>query len=80
MRLQNLGYAVTAYRAQGITTDTAHVLADASTTRENFYVAMTRGADTNTAYIANDRPDAAHEGGRQQSGPKTPPPSTSLGQ
>ncbi len=59
-----LGYAVTAYRAQGITTDTAHVLADSSTTRENFYVAMTRGAEANMAYVAVDRPDAAHEGPR----------------
>ena len=59
MRLQNLGYAVTAHRAQGITTDTSHVLADLSTTRENLYVAMTRGRHTNLVYVATDRPDPA---------------------
>lgn len=57
-----LGYAITSYRTQGVTVDTAHVLADATTTRENFYVAMTRGAESNRAYLAVDRPDAAHDG------------------
>ncbi|WP_260283201.1 hypothetical protein [Propionibacterium freudenreichii] len=51
---------MTSFRAQGITTDTAHVLVDASTTRENLYVALTRGRNTNTAYVATDRPDDAH--------------------
>ncbi|GAA1750491.1 MobF family relaxase [Agromyces humatus] len=59
-----LGYAVTSYRAQGITTDTAHVVAAAGMTRENFYVAMTRGREANTAYVAIDRPDIAHVGPR----------------
>ncbi|WP_415853453.1 MobF family relaxase, partial [Sinomonas sp. G460-2] len=58
----DLGYAVTSYRAQGTTTDTAHVLVDASMTTENLYVAMTRGRESNTAYVATERPDAAHEG------------------
>lgn len=57
-----LGYAVTSYRAQGVTTDTAHVLVDSSMTRENLYVAMTRGRDVNRAYVAVDRPDALHNG------------------
>lgn len=60
----DLGYAVTSHRAQGITVDASHVLADAGTTRENFYVAMTRGSDANRAYLATDRPDAAHDGPR----------------
>lgn len=60
MRLQNLGYAVTAYRAQGMTVDTSHVVVAGSTTREHFYVAMTRGRDRNTAYVALDQPDDAH--------------------
>ena len=60
MRLQNLGYAITAHRAQGVTTDTAHVIATVTTTRENFYVAMTRGADGNYAYVVLDRPDDSH--------------------
>ncbi len=56
----DLGYAVTAYRAQGVTVDTAHTVVTPTTTRENLYVAMTRGRDTNTAYVATDRPDDAH--------------------
>lgn len=59
-----LGYAFTSHRAQGITTDTAHVVIASSTTRENFYVAMTRGREANTAYVAIDQPDAAHVGPR----------------
>lgn len=59
-----LGYAVTSYRAQGITTDTAHVVAAPGMTRENFYVAMSRGRESNTAYVAIDRPDVAHVGPR----------------
>ena len=55
MRLQNLGYAVTAHRAQGMTVDTSHVVVTGSTTRENFYVSMTRGRDSNIAYVALDR-------------------------
>lgn len=57
MRLQNLGYAVTAHRAQGVTVDTAHVLVEPTTTRENFYVAMTRGKHANHAYVILDRAD-----------------------
>lgn len=45
---------------QGITTDTAHVLVDSAMTRENLYVAMTRGRDANIAYVAVDQPDTAH--------------------
>ncbi|MFE2773833.1 MobF family relaxase [Microbacterium resistens] len=58
----DLGYAVTAHRAQGITTNTAHVLADASTIRENLYVAMTRGRQANLVYVATDLPDGSHDG------------------
>lgn len=53
----DLGYAVTAHRAQGVTTDTAHVVVEPSTTRENFYVAMTRGRHSNRAYVVLDRAD-----------------------
>lgn len=55
-----LGYAVTSHRAQGITTDTAHVVVGPGTTRENLYVAMTRGRVANIAYVAVDQPDVAH--------------------
>ncbi|WP_417555631.1 MobF family relaxase [Microbacterium sp.] len=58
----DLGYAVTSYRAQGITVDTSHVLVDPSMTRENLYVALTRGRDSNRAYVAIDKPDDSHEG------------------
>ncbi|MFD1826777.1 MULTISPECIES: helicase C-terminal domain-containing protein [Mumia] len=55
-----LGYAVTAHRAQGITADTSHVVVTSSTTRENLYVSMTRGRDSNVAYVALDKPDEGH--------------------
>ena len=58
----DLGYAITAHRAQGMTVDTAHVLVTGSTTRENFYVAMTRGRQSNSAYVALDCPDDSHAG------------------
>ncbi|ACV05706.1 Multifunctional conjugation protein TraI [Kytococcus sedentarius] len=53
----DLGYAITAHRAQGVTVDTAHVLVEPTTTRENFYVAMTRGKHSNRAYVILDRAD-----------------------
>lgn len=56
----DLGYAITAHRAQGITVDTAHVVVSGSTTRENLYVSMTRGRESNTAYVALDQPDDSH--------------------
>lgn len=57
-----LGYAVTSFRAQGLTTDTAHVLVDSTMARETLYVAMTRGRDANIAYVAVDTPDTSHDG------------------
>lgn len=56
----DLGYAITAHRAQGVTTDTAHAVVTATTTRENFYVSLTRGAHSNHAYVTVDREDAEH--------------------
>lgn len=56
----DLGYAITAHRAQGVTVDTSHVVTTATTTRENFYVAMTRGRWANHAYVAIDPVDDAH--------------------
>ncbi|MFH5824703.1 MobF family relaxase [Georgenia sp. AZ-5] len=56
----DLGYAVTAHRAQGLTVDISHVVVSAATTRENLYVSMTRGRDANIAYVALDEPDESH--------------------
>lgn len=53
----DLAYATTTHRAQGITVDRAHVLAHAGMTRENLYVAMTRGRDANHVYGAVDTLD-----------------------
>lgn len=49
-----LGYATTAHRSQGRTVDTAHFIVDSSTTRETFYVGMTRGKLANHAYVVVD--------------------------
>nr|WP_258185717.1 MobF family relaxase [Microbacterium sp. PAMC22086] len=52
----DLGYAITAHRAQGATVDTAHaVVASPEMTREALYVAMTRGREANTAYVVTDQ-------------------------
>jgi hypothetical protein len=56
----DLGYAVTAHRAQGITVDTSHVVVTPATTRENLYVSMSRGRESNMAYVALDQPDDSH--------------------
>ena len=47
----HLGYAVTVHSAQGITDDTAHTVIAESASRALAYVAMSRGRDTNHAYI-----------------------------
>jgi hypothetical protein len=48
-----LGYAVTAHRAQGVTVDHSYLVVDARgrMPRELFYVAMTRGRKSNHAYV-----------------------------
>ncbi|MEU6190781.1 MobF family relaxase [Nocardia sp. NPDC047038] len=46
-----LGYAATIDSAQGITTAACHVALTGSETRQQFYVAMTRGTHANHAYI-----------------------------
>ncbi|MCB0906472.1 MAG: relaxase domain-containing protein [Nocardioidaceae bacterium] len=56
----DLGYAITAHRAQGVTVDTAHVVVSDTTTRENLYVAMTRGRDHNHAYVVTAPEDENH--------------------
>ena len=65
----SLGYAVTVHSAQGVTADTTHAVLGENTTRSMLYVAMTRGRDTNTAYLYErvaeheygaDAPDDVH--------------------
>lgn len=46
-----LGYASTAYRAQGRTVDTAHAYVSAATLREPLYVMATRGREANRLYV-----------------------------
>ena len=49
-----LGYATTVHRAQGMTVDRGHALVQEGTNRQQLYVAMTRGRESNHAYIALD--------------------------
>ncbi|WP_285100911.1 MobF family relaxase [Promicromonospora sp. MEB111] len=53
----DLGYAITAHRAQGLTVDTAHTIASSTMSRENLYVALTRGRSANTVFVPVDQPD-----------------------
>ncbi|MFI7525628.1 MobF family relaxase [Nocardia salmonicida] len=48
----HLGYAATIDSAQGITADSCHVAMSGCESRQQFYVAMTRGRQANHAYIA----------------------------
>ncbi|MGB9252297.1 MAG: hypothetical protein WCC28_21575 [Mycobacterium sp.] len=45
------GYAVTVHCAQGVTADITHAVLGENTTRSMLYVAMTRGRETNRAYL-----------------------------
>ncbi|WP_173921730.1 MobF family relaxase [Agromyces sp. Marseille-P2726] len=53
-----LAYATTAHRSQGRTVDTAHMLVDETTTREVAYVGLTRGKQSNKAYVTAGVPDS----------------------
>ncbi|MDP9441145.1 MAG: relaxase domain-containing protein, partial [Actinomycetota bacterium] len=46
-----LGYASSAYSAQGVTVDTAHALVAVTMTREVLYVSATRGRESNRLYV-----------------------------
>jgi conjugative relaxase-like TrwC/TraI family protein len=50
----HLGYALTTHRAQGMTKDAGIPILDAATTRENAYVAATRGRDDNALFVVLD--------------------------
>jgi conjugative relaxase-like TrwC/TraI family protein len=56
-----LGYAATVHSAQGVTADTAHAILGDGATRAMLYVAMTRGRDTNQAYLYQRRTGEAND-------------------
>ena len=68
----DLGYATTTHRAQGITVDSSHALADPATSREALYVAMTRGRDANHAYLTG--PGATEDCHRPSHAPESRTP------
>ena len=47
----SLGYAITVHSAQGVTADTAHAVIGETASRALAYVGMSRGRDSNNAYI-----------------------------
>ena len=53
-----LGYAVTAHKAQGMTVDHALVHVDDTTSAEALYVAMSRGRQSNHAYVHAEESNA----------------------
>ena len=61
------GYAVTVHSAQGVTADTTHAVLGETTTRALAYVAMTRGRESNCAYLYER---TAGEADHQHRGPK----------
>jgi ATP-dependent exoDNAse (exonuclease V) alpha subunit len=59
-----LGYAVTVHSAQGVTTDTSHAVLAEGATQAMAYVAMSRGRDSNQAYLyTRDDTEAEHKHG-----------------
>lgn len=49
-----LGYSSTVHRSQGVTVDVAHAVLDSSTDRSLAYVALTRGRESNHAWLVVD--------------------------
>lgn len=58
----DLGCALTAHRAQGITVVTARTLIKPTSTWEHVYVAMPRASESNHAEVSHDQPDEKHDG------------------
>jgi hypothetical protein len=68
-----LAYATTAYRAQGRTVDTAHVLVSPATRRELLYVGATRGREVNCLYVETTfdaDPATSHDGLIEEQSPR----------
>lgn len=55
-----LGYALTVHKAQGMTVDHSIVLVDDTTSAEALYVGMTRGRDSNQAWVRTESPGDDH--------------------
>jgi conjugative relaxase-like TrwC/TraI family protein len=55
------GYAVTVHSTQGVTADTTHAVLSDTATRALLYVAMTRGRDTNKAYLYERTTEQDHQ-------------------
>ena len=68
-----LGYAVTDHAAQGRTVHTGLAVITGTEDRQHAYVALTRGTDTNTAYVFTLSPEARRPGARPAPGPRTGP-------
>ena len=54
------GYALTGHKAQGVTTERTFTVIVGGTDREWAYVAMSRGRQANTLYLANPEPGDEH--------------------
>ncbi|MCF4122058.1 relaxase domain-containing protein [Antribacter sp. KLBMP9083] len=57
-----LGYAATVHAAQGASCDTLHTILTGTESRQIAYTALSRGRDTNHAYIMTTIPDAGLSG------------------
>jgi hypothetical protein len=51
------GYALTGHKAQGVTTGRTFILVNGNTDRQWAYVAMSRGRQANTLYVAGPEPE-----------------------
>ncbi|KQH80821.1 AAA family ATPase [Mycobacterium gordonae] len=63
------GYAITVHSAQGVTAEVTHAVLGEHTSRNLLYVALTRGRDSNTAYLYERRAgETEHEHAQEQAG------------
>ena len=63
----HLGYAVTVHAAQGVTADTTHAVLAETASRNLAYVALTRGRESNHAYLYHrDSAEADHTHGHDR--------------